>query len=65
MTELKQKSLSLDPQLAIAHANMSLTLAMEGAFEAAYTSLKKAVSLGYRNGKIMKERIDNLKSLSE
>lgn len=60
-----EKSIALDPQLAVAHANLALALAQEGKFDAAYTALRQAVLLGYRRGKTIQERIDNLKSIAE
>jgi len=58
-----ERSIKLDPQLAIAHSNYSLALAMNGEFDKADIELNKAVSMGYKNGDIIKERIENLKSI--
>lgn len=58
-----ERSIELDPQLAITHSNYSLALAMKGDFEKADEELKKAIALGYKNGAIIKERIEELKNL--
>ncbi len=60
-----EEAIKLDPQLATAYSNYSLALAMNGEFERAEKELKRAVSLGYKNGPIIKERIENLKQLEQ
>ena len=60
-----ERSIELDPQLAITHSNYSLALAMVGDFEKAEKELTKAVALGYKNGDIIKERIEELKRLGD
>ncbi len=54
-------SVELDPALAVAHSNYALALAMNGEFESAEDELEKAVSLGYKKGDIIKDRIQKLK----
>ncbi|MCI5055421.1 MAG: tetratricopeptide repeat protein [Flavobacteriales bacterium] len=61
--ESLEKSIELDPQLAIAHSNYALALAMDGQFEKAEQELKTAVAMGYKNGEVMKERIEQLKNV--
>lgn len=60
-----RKSIKMDPQLPLTHSNYSLALAMTGKFDSADLELKKAVMLGYQNGEIIKERINNLRSLEQ
>jgi tetratricopeptide (TPR) repeat protein len=63
--EALEKALVINPQLAMAHGNMALALAMAGRFEAADASLRRAVILGYPTGKVVRERIDSLKAISQ
>lgn len=60
-----ERSIELDPQLEVAHSNYALALAMVGEFDKAEAELKKAVVMGYKNGAVIQERIDNLKELSK
>lgn len=60
-----EKSINLDPKLEVAHSNYALALAMAGEFEKAEIELKKAVALGYKDGEVIKEKIDHLKQLEE
>ena len=60
-----EKSINLDPKLEVAHSNYALALAMAGEFEKAEIELKKAVALGYKDGEVIKEKIDDLKQLEE
>ncbi|WP_370087270.1 tetratricopeptide repeat protein [Ekhidna sp.] len=60
-----RKAIQIDPQLPLAHSNYSLALAMTGKFDSAYLELKQAVMLGYKNGDVIKERIDNLRTLEQ
>lgn len=61
--ESLERSIELNPQLAVTHSNYALALAMNGNFEKAEKELTKAVALGYKNGDIIKERIEELKKL--
>lgn len=58
-----EKSIELDPQLVVAYSNYSLALAMIGEYDKAVKELKKAVAMGYKNGDIIKQRIEELKKL--
>ena len=60
-----ERSIQLDPQLDLAHSNYALALAMIGDFPKAEVELKTAVVLGYKNGVILKARIEELKKLLE
>ncbi len=59
-----QKATELDKQLPVAWSNLAMAYATVGRFSAADVALKKAVVLGYKNGPLIQERIDNLKSLA-
>jgi tetratricopeptide (TPR) repeat protein len=59
-----EKAVDLDKQLAVAWANLSLAYAMVEKFNKASETLKKAVALGYKNGPVIYERIENLKALA-
>lgn len=63
--ESLEKSIALDPQIAITYANYSLALAMTGNYDKAEFELRKAVTLGYKNGETIKERIEELKKIDE
>lgn len=58
-----KKSIDLDPELTVAYSNYALALAMNNEFELAEKYLKKAVMLGYENGDVLKERINNLREI--
>ncbi len=58
-------AIELDPQLTVAYSNYALALAMIGEFDKAEKELKKAVILGYKNGNLINERINNLKELED
>lgn len=60
-----EKAVECDRQLAVAHANLALAYAMVGRFDDAEGRLKRAVSLGYKNGPLIKERIQSLRQLDE
>jgi tetratricopeptide (TPR) repeat protein len=57
-------AISLNSQLAVAHANLALALAQVGEFEQAESALKRAIALGYWNVPVIQERITNLKRLA-
>lgn len=59
-----EKAIELDRQLPVAWANLSVAYATVGRFENAESALKRAILLGYKNGPILRERIDNLKALA-
>ena len=56
-------AIELDPQLAVAHANIAVAYALTGRFEQAEAALAQATALGYRNGEIIKARINASKAL--
>lgn len=60
-----EKAIEIDPTLSVAFGNGALAYAMVGDFETADEYLKRAVSLGYENGDVLKERIDELRKLEE
>lgn len=60
-----EKAVELDKQLPVAWSNLALGYATIGKFEEAQTALKKAVVLGYKNGPIIQERINNLRALTK
>jgi len=55
----------LDPSGPVTHGNLALALAMLGRFGEADGALKHAVTLGYRNWREVRERIDQLRELDE
>ena len=57
-----EKATKLDSQLPEAWSNLSLAYATVGRFTEADASLKKAIMLGYQNGPIIQDRINNLKA---
>lgn len=56
-------AIELNPQIPVAHANYALALAMSGDFVRAEYEIKTAVAMGYDNGKVIKDRIQELKNL--
>jgi tetratricopeptide (TPR) repeat protein len=58
-----EHAIRLDPDLEVAHANYALALAMVGDFEKADKELRQAITLGYKNGDIIKERINELRDV--
>ncbi|MCB9076695.1 MAG: tetratricopeptide repeat protein [Anaerolineaceae bacterium] len=56
------EAIRLDETIATAHANLALAYALAGQFDAAETSLQRAIMLGYENGAVVQQRINNLKS---
>ncbi|TNE55502.1 MAG: tetratricopeptide repeat protein [Bacteroidetes bacterium] len=58
-----EKAIEKNEQLAVAHSNYALALAMVGRYDEADAELKRAVALGYSSGDIIKQRIENLKAL--
>ncbi len=59
-----KKAIAIDANLSITHGNLALAYAMAGDFKDAETSLNRAVALGYENGKLVQERIKELKKLN-
>lgn len=60
-----ERAVELDKQLPVAWSNLAFAYATIGQFEKAQAALKKAVVLGYKNGAIIQQRIENLKALYE
>ena len=60
-----EKATTLNKQLPGSWANLALAYATVGRFSEADAALKRAVVLGYMNGTIIQERINNLKDLSD
>jgi tetratricopeptide (TPR) repeat protein len=60
-----ERSVELDKRLPVAWSNLAFAYATIGQFEKAQAALKKAVVLGYKNGAIIQQRIDNLKALAQ
>ena len=58
-----EKAITLDPSVAISYGNIALAYAMLGRFDEAEKALQQATVLGYKNFKIVKERIAALKLL--
>lgn len=56
------EAIRLDETSAAAHANLALAYALAGQFDAAENSLQRAIVLGYENGAVVQQRINNLKS---
>ena len=63
--EAFQKAIAIDENLAITHGNLALAYAMVGQFQDAETSLNRAIALGYENGNVVQERIQELKKLDQ
>lgn len=59
-----EKATELDGQLPVAWSNLALAYASVGKLTQADTALKKAIVLGYKDGLVIRERIDNLKAAS-
>lgn len=57
-----EEAIRLDEALATAHANLALAYALIDQFDAAESSLQRAIVLGYENGAVVQQRINNLKS---
>jgi cytochrome c-type biogenesis protein CcmH/NrfG len=57
-----EKAIKLNPQLAVAYGNLALAYAMIGRFEDAENSLNQAITLGYKEGATVRERIISLKA---
>ncbi|MGH7531459.1 MAG: tetratricopeptide repeat protein [Gemmatimonadales bacterium] len=60
--ESLERAIRLDRTLAVAHANLAIAYAMIGKFDAAESKLRQAIVLGYRNGAVVRERIDALRA---
>lgn len=58
-----EKAIQLDQTVAVAHANLAIAYATVERFEDAERELKRAIVLGYRNGEIVRERIDALRQV--
>ena len=56
------EAIRLDETIATAHANLALAYALAGQFDAAEASLQRAIGLGYENGAVVQQRINDLKS---
>lgn len=54
----------LDPSDPVAHSNLALAYAHVGKFDQAQSSLRMAVSLGYRKADVIQARLDKLRSES-
>jgi tetratricopeptide (TPR) repeat protein len=63
--EYLNRSIELDSQMAIAHSNLAIALAVVGRFDEAEQSLAKALSLGYENGEIVREYLDELMNIND
>lgn len=59
-----ETSIELDSQLPVAYSNLALAYAMVDRFEEADTSLQQATVLGYQNSALVKERIEQLKTIA-
>ncbi|MEO0455707.1 MAG: tetratricopeptide repeat protein [Cyanobacteria bacterium P01_A01_bin.114] len=59
-----EKAASLDGNLDVTFANLALAYAMDNQFEEADTALRRALALGYENGDIISERIEEFKSIT-
>lgn len=56
-----EKAVALDGSLAISHANLALAYALDGRFDDADASLKRALARGYENGATIRDRIRELR----
>jgi tetratricopeptide (TPR) repeat protein len=56
-----ERAIELDPGLAIARSNIAYAYAIAGRFDEAEASLAKAIELGYPNGDVIRQRIDEQK----
>lgn len=57
-----EEAIRLNETIPTAHANLALAYALAGRFDAAESSLQRAIVLGYENGTVVQQRINNLKS---
>jgi tetratricopeptide (TPR) repeat protein len=60
-----ERAVSLDDSLAVSHSNLALAYASVGRFDDADSELKKAVIRGYHQPDVIKNRIDQLRRLSD
>ena len=60
-----EHAIELDPEFDISHANYAVALAMTGDFDKANSELNRAIALGYHNGPLVQQRIDELKASAE
>lgn len=58
-----ERSIELDPALAVAHSNYAIALATDGRFDEAEAALKQAVLRGYKNAEAVRERIDQYRAI--
>ena len=56
-----ERCIELNYDLPVAHANYSLALASIGDYKRAEDELRIAISMGYKNGALVRERIEELK----
>lgn len=56
-----KRSIAIEPKLAVGHANHAYVLAMIGDFENSEAELNTAIELGYKNGELMREKIEALR----
>jgi tetratricopeptide (TPR) repeat protein len=60
-----ERAIELQDNLPVGHANLAMGYASVGRFEEADKELKKAIIQGYKNGSVIRERIDDLKEVSD
>ena len=59
-----KNAIDIDANIAVSHGNLALAYAMIGSFDEAQSSLKRAVALGYDNGDVIQDRINELQKLN-
>lgn len=60
-----ERAIELDPNVGGAYANLAIAYAMDGRFDEAGETLRKAVLHGYKNPAGVKEKLDGLRSLGK
>lgn len=59
-----QSAIALDDSISVSHGNLALAQAMVGEFDQAQASLTRAIELGYDNGDLIQDQINELKQKS-
>jgi len=60
-----ERAIELDESVAVAHSNLALAYAFVGRFDEADEELSKAVIRGYHQPEVIRERIEELRDVSE
>jgi len=63
--EQLERCIELDDSLAVGHANLAVAYAMVGRFDEADEQLTGAIVRGYKDGKVLKQRIEKLREAGD